>query len=77
MGDVLGAGRDGPPQSTMQRCAGLGPIFELNVFARKFVFIAGAQLAAELCVEARFHKALSPGRGGAARLRGRRAVHGL
>jgi unspecific monooxygenase len=61
MGDVLGAGRDGPLQNTMQRCAGLGPIFELNVFAQKFVFIAGAQLAAELCDEARAHKALSPG----------------
>jgi hypothetical protein len=47
MGDVLGADREGPLQSTMQRCAGLGPIFELNVFAQKFVFIAGAQLATE------------------------------
>lgn len=45
----------------MARSAGLGPIFELNVFAQKFVFIAGAELAAELCDETRFHKALSPG----------------
>ena len=60
-GDVLGADRAGPLQSTMRRCGGLGPIFELNVFAQKFVFVAGAGLAAELCDETRFHKALSPG----------------
>lgn len=45
----------------MARCAGLGPIFELNAFAQKFVFVGGAELAAELCDEASFHKALSPG----------------
>jgi unspecific monooxygenase len=61
LGDVLGADRAGPLQSTMQRCGGLGPIFELNVFQQKFVFVAGAELAAELCDETRFHKALSPG----------------
>jgi len=61
LGDVLGADRAGPLQSTMRRCAGLGPIFELNVFAQKFVFVAGAELAAELCDETRFHKTLSPG----------------
>ena len=58
--DVLGSDRAGPLQSTMQRCAGLGPIFEIHVLAQKFVFIAGAELAAELCDEARFHKTLSP-----------------
>ena len=61
LGDVLGADRAGPLQSTMRRCAGLGPIFELNVFAQKFVFVGGAELAAEPCDETRFHKALSPG----------------
>ena len=60
LGDVLTADRAGPLQSTMQRCGDLGPIFELHVFAQKFVFIAGAELAAELCDETRFHKALSP-----------------
>ena len=60
LGDVAGTNRTGPLQSTMARCAGLGPIFELNVFAQKFVFIAGSELAAELCDETRFHKALSP-----------------
>ena len=61
LGDVLGVDRPGPLQSTLRRGAGLGSIFELNVFAQKFVFVAGAELAAELCDEARFHKALSPG----------------
>lgn len=61
VGDVLGADRAGPLQSTMARGAGLGPIFELNVFQQKFVFVAGAGLAAELCDESRFGKALSPG----------------
>ena len=60
LGDVAGTNRTRPLQSTMARCAGLGPIFELNVFAQKFVFIAGSELAAELCDETRFHKALSP-----------------
>ncbi len=61
LGDVLGADRAGPLQNTMARCGGLGPIFELKVFAQKFVFVSGAELAAELCEETRFHKALSPG----------------
>ena len=61
LGDVLGVDGTGPLQSALRRGAGLGPIFELNVFAQKFVFVAGAELAAELCDEARFHKALSPG----------------
>ena len=61
LGDVAGTSRTVPLQSTMARCAELGPIFELNVFAQKFVFIAGSELAAELCDETRFHKALSPG----------------
>jgi cytochrome P450 len=61
LGDVAGADPAGPLQSTLRRCAGLGPIFELTVFAQKFVFVAGAELAAELCDETRFHKALSPG----------------
>ena len=38
----------------------LGPIFEVRVFSQKFVFVASAELAAELCDETRFHKALPP-----------------
>jgi unspecific monooxygenase len=60
VGDVLGADRRAPLQSTMRRCRDLGPIFELQVFAQKFVFVGGAELAAELCDETRFHKTLSP-----------------
>jgi cytochrome P450 len=61
LGDVLRVDRTGPLQSTLRRGAGLGSIFELNVFAQKFVFVAGVELAAELCDETRFHKTLSPG----------------
>lgn len=38
----------------------LGPIFELKAFNQKFVFVQSAELAAELCDETRFHKALPP-----------------
>jgi len=58
---MFAVGGTGPLQGIMARCGGLGPIFELNVFAQKFVFVAGGELAAELCEETRFHKALSPG----------------
>ncbi len=44
----------------MGRARDLGPIFELKIFDQKFVFVAGADLAAELADEARFEKALSP-----------------
>ncbi|MET1036771.1 MAG: cytochrome P450 [Aeromicrobium sp.] len=60
VGDVLGADAATPLQSTMRRCADLGPIFELKIFDQKFVFVAGAELAAELADESRFQKALSP-----------------
>jgi len=60
VGDVLGADPASPLQGTMRRASDLGPIFELKIFDQKFVFIAGADLAAELADEARFEKALSP-----------------
>jgi unspecific monooxygenase len=60
VGDLFGADVQAPLQSTMRRGAGLGPIFELRIFDQKFVFVAGAQLAAELADESRFHKGLSP-----------------
>ncbi len=59
-GDVFGADAREPLQSTMRRAAGLGPIFELHIFDQKFVFVAGAELAAELADESRFAKSLSP-----------------
>ena len=60
VGDVLGADVGAPLQSTMRRAEGLGPIFELHVFDQKFVFVTGAELAAELADESRFVKSLSP-----------------
>ena len=60
VGDALGADPATPLQSTMRRTADLGPIFELKIFDQKFVFVAGAELAAELADESRFEKALSP-----------------
>lgn len=60
VGDVLGTDANIPLQSTMRRGADLGPIFELKIFDQKFVFVTGAELAAELCDESRFAKALPP-----------------
>jgi cytochrome P450 len=60
VGDVLGADAATPLQSTMRRCAELGPIFELKIFDQLFVFVAGGDLAAELADESRFEKALPP-----------------
>lgn len=59
-GDALGTDVATPLQSTMARSGGLGPIFELKIFDQLFVFVAGAELAAELADESRFEKALSP-----------------
>jgi cytochrome P450 len=59
-GDALGADPAAPLQSTMRRGKDLGPIFELKIFDQKFVFVSGAELAAELADESRFEKALSP-----------------
>ncbi len=53
--------RTGTPLANVMRVgAGLGPLFEIRVFAQKFVFVADAALAAELCDETRFHKNLPP-----------------
>lgn len=60
VGDLLGADAQAPLQSTMRRAQGLGPVFELHIFDQKFVFVTGAELAAELADESRFVKSLSP-----------------
>ncbi|AXT85810.1 cytochrome P450 [Aeromicrobium sp. A1-2] len=60
VGGALGSVGPTPLQNTMRRSAGLGPIFELKVFDQKFVFVVGAELAAELADESRFVKGLSP-----------------
>ncbi len=60
VGDVFGTDRQKPLQSTMRRGRNLGPIFELKVFRQKLVFVAGAELAAEMCDESRFGKGHAP-----------------
>ncbi|ROZ84805.1 cytochrome P450 [Gordonia sp. OPL2] len=40
--------------------ADLGPIYEMRIFRQNFVFVSSAALAAELCDESRFCKALPP-----------------
>lgn len=59
-GDALHL-RTGSPLSNVMRLAPtMGDIFEIRVFGQKFVFVQSAELAAELCDESRFRKALSP-----------------
>ncbi len=60
LGDVRSINPDKPLQSVMARAKDLGPIFELHVFDQKFVFVTGAEVAAELCDESKFAKGLSP-----------------
>lgn len=60
IGDVRSIRPGQPLQSIMDTCGDLGPIFELKIFDQKFVFVAGAEIGAELADEKRFEKALSP-----------------
>lgn len=62
VGDILG-GHDPltPVQNMLRRGRDLGPIFEMKALDNKFVFVAGSELAAELCDERRFLKNLVPG----------------
>lgn len=62
-GDFLTAmqgDRRHPLQNMLVLGAGLGPLFEVQLFHQKFALVAGAALTAELCDERRFHKALPP-----------------
>jgi cytochrome P450 len=53
--------RTGTPLSNIMRMGeNLGPLFELRIFSQRFLFVSGAELAAELCDESRFHKNLPP-----------------
>ena len=47
-------------QTILEWSRDLEPLFEVQVFRQKFVFAASAELAAELCDEKRFVKALPP-----------------
>lgn len=63
LGDVFGKGTDPtkPAQNMLAAGRDLGPIFEMVALGRKFVFVAGVDLAGELCDDKRFTKALAPG----------------
>lgn len=60
LGDTEGLDGRAALQSVMRRTADLGPLFETRVFGQKFVWVASAELCAELCDESRFQKALPP-----------------
>ncbi|WP_277453351.1 cytochrome P450 [Janibacter sp. DB-40] len=63
VGDVFAKGHDPtkPVQNMLTFARDLGPIYELLALGRKFVFVAGVDLAGELCDDTRFVKALAPG----------------
>ncbi|MFF4836872.1 cytochrome P450 [Streptomyces sp. NPDC001315] len=56
VGDILGASRRTPLQDSMRFARQLGPIFRRRAFDREFVFVWGAELAADMADEARFAK---------------------
>lgn len=60
VGDVGGLQPTRALQTILEWSRELGPLFEVQVFRQKFVFAASAELAAELCDEKRFVKALPP-----------------
>lgn len=60
IGDVVGAHASTPVQDSIGFAARLGPIFERVVLGRRYVLVSGADLAGELCDEARFVKHISP-----------------
>lgn len=56
-GDFLAVSPRTPAQS-MMRQADLGPLYELKLFGQRVVLVNSAELAAELCDESRFQKAI-------------------
>lgn len=60
VGDFGVADPRSPLLSVLEFGAQLGPIYEMQIFRQKFVFVSSAELAAELCDETRFCKALPP-----------------
>ena len=60
IGDLLNVDPRQPILSMQRAATGLGPIFELRVFRQKIVLVTTVELAAELCDETRFCKALPP-----------------
>uniref|UniRef100_UPI0006EB8C92 cytochrome P450 n=1 Tax=Streptomyces silaceus TaxID=545123 RepID=UPI0006EB8C92 len=56
LGDILGANARTPLQDSMRMAHDLGPIFRRKAFGKEFVFVWGAELAADLADESRFAK---------------------
>ncbi|MGQ4365296.1 cytochrome P450 [Streptomyces sp. SAS_272] len=56
LGDILGASRHTPVQDSLRYAGRLGPIFRRKAFNREFVFVWGAELAADMADEQRFAK---------------------
>ncbi|KUL58519.1 cytochrome P450 [Streptomyces sp. NRRL S-1521] len=56
LGDVVGASVRTPLQDSMRLAERLGPIFRRRAFGKEFVFVWGAELAADLADESRFAK---------------------
>ncbi|MFF1381707.1 cytochrome P450 [Streptomyces sp. NPDC058308] len=56
LGDVLGANVRTPLQDSMKLAHRLGPIFRRKAFGKEFVFVWGAELAADMADESRFAK---------------------
>jgi cytochrome P450 len=56
LGDVLGADRRSPVQDSMRYARQLGPVFRRKAFGKEFVFVWGAEPAADMADEARFAK---------------------
>ena len=55
-GRLLGASRHTPVQDSLRYAGRLGPIFRRKAFNREFVFVWGAELAADMADEQRFAK---------------------
>lgn len=56
LGDVLGTDRRAPVQDSMRYARQLGPIFRRKAFGKEFVFVWGAEPAADMADESRFAK---------------------
>ncbi|MEU5899628.1 cytochrome P450 [Streptomyces venezuelae] len=56
VGDILGADVRTPVQDSMKLARRLGPIFRRKAFGKEFVFVWGAELAADMADESRFAK---------------------
>jgi len=58
IGNVLSVDKDKPLQSLMDLTRELGPIIRMDMMGKPMVIVSGVDLAAELCDESRFDKAV-------------------